>query len=83
MGHYLMFEIGKTYRITMVGGGPEDTFKGPLRKYDYPLISIELGQGERIININSPSFIRADRHDAETLAEIHARQETLRSGGPA
>ena len=69
-----MFEVGRTYRITMVGGRPEDTFKGPLRKWEFPLLSIELGQGERIINVNSPSFVRADRHDEETLAEIHSRQ---------
>lgn len=75
-----MFEIGKTYRITMVGNGPEDTFKGPLRKCELPLISIELGQGERIINVNSPSFVRADRHDAETLADIHSRQDASRKG---
>ena len=73
-----MFEVGKTYRITMVGDGPEDSFKGPLRKCELPLISIELGQGERIININSPSFLRADRHDEETLEQIHTRQASLR-----
>jgi hypothetical protein len=76
-----MFKVGKTYRITMVGGRPEDSFKGPLLRCELPLISIEVGQGERIININSPSFVRADRHDDDTLAEIHARQDALREGG--
>jgi hypothetical protein len=86
-----MFEIGRTYRITLVGGGPEDSFKGTLLRYDFPLISIEVGEGERIVNLNSPSFVRADRHDAETLAAKHVRQDDLgtrdglteHSGSPA
>lgn len=73
-----MFKIGKTYRITLVGGGPEDTFKGPVLRYEFPLLAIEWGQGERIVNVNSPSFVRADRHDEDTLADIHARQDAHR-----
>ena len=75
-----MFKIGKTYRITMVGDGPEDSFKGQLLECELPFICIEVGMGERIINVNSPSFVRADRHDDETLAEKHERQDRSRRG---
>jgi hypothetical protein len=73
-----MFKVGRTYRITFAGGGAEDSFKGAVLDYDFPLLSIEVGEGERIVNLNSPSFVRADRHDAETLAEKHERQNAVR-----
>ena len=75
-----MFKIGKTYRITMIGDGPEDSFKGQLLACEIPLICIEIGMGERIINVNSPSFVRADRHDDATLAERHDRQDAIGRG---
>ena len=73
-----MFEVGKEYTIWMSHAGGASSFTGILLKAELPLLCIEHGQGERIVNVNSPAFVSADRSDAETAAAIHHRREAAR-----
>jgi hypothetical protein len=73
-----MFEIGKEYTVWMAHPGGASSFTGILLKAELPLLCIEHGQGERIVNVNSSAFVSADRADAETAAAIHHRREAAR-----
>lgn len=42
------------------------------------MLCVEYGDGQRIINVNSPAFVSADRADAETAAAMHQRHESAR-----
>jgi hypothetical protein len=73
-----MFEVGKTYTIWMAHPTGETSFTGALLKAELPFLCLEFGDGERIISLNSPAFISADRADAETAAALHQRHEARR-----
>ena len=73
-----MFEVGKVYTIRMEHPSGATSFKGTLLEVDLPLICIELGDGQRIVNVNSPLFVSADRADDETAAAAHERHEANR-----
>ena len=73
-----MFEVGKVYTIRMEHPSGATSFKGILLEADLPLICIEHGDGQRIVNVNSPLFLSADRADDETAAGVHDRHEANR-----
>lgn len=76
-----MFEVGKTYKITMIEGGAESTRWGKIEKYEHPLIKTAdhvtpkdhpyFPPGTipgQIINVTSSSFVMAEldpSHDSE------------------
>ena len=76
-----MFEVGKVYTIRMEHPSGPMSFKGILLEVDLPLICVELGDGQRIVNVNSPLFVSADRADDETAAAVHERHEANRLAG--
>lgn len=61
-----MFEIGKDYTIRMNDGEGESSFNGKVLKVELPLIVVEHGGGEQIINTSSLGFVSAERDDEET-----------------
>ena len=63
-----MFEIGKEYTIRMNDGEGESSINAKVLKVEMPLIVIEHGGGEVIINTSSLGFVSAERDDEETRA---------------
>jgi hypothetical protein len=73
-----MFEVGKVYTIRMDHPSGATSFKGTLIEVDLPLNCNELGDGQRIVNVNSPLFVGADRADEDTAAALHERHQANR-----
>ena len=63
-----MFKVGKDYKIRMNDGEGESSFNATLLRADLPLIVVEHGGGELIINTGSLGFVSAERDDEEIRA---------------
>ncbi len=70
-----MFEVGKVYTIRMAFPSGPSSFTGALIDVDLPLVCVQFGDGQRIVNVNSPFFVSADRSDEETATATHQRHE--------
>lgn len=70
-----MFEVGKEYTIRMNDGEGESSFNGKLLRVELPLIVVEHGGGEKIINIGSLGFVSAERDDEEIRAAKLAKHQ--------
>jgi hypothetical protein len=51
-----MFEVGRSYKFTMIEEDTRVSFTGVVEAYEYPLVTLQEG---RIINVASPSFATA------------------------
>ena len=74
-----MFEVGKEYRIKMNDGESESSFNGKVLKIEMPLLAVEYGGTELIINTASLGFVSAERDDEDTRAAKLAKHEELTS----
>lgn len=70
-----MFEVGKDYTIRMNDGEGESSFNGRLLRAELPLIVVEHGGGELIINTGSLGFVSAERDDEEVRAAKAAKHQ--------
>lgn len=70
-----MFEVGKDYTIKMNDGEGESSFNAKLLRAELPLIVVEHGGGELIINTSSLGFVSAERDDEEVRAAKAAKHQ--------
>ena len=70
----MMFEVGRTYRITTSDHDGQGYYSAKILEVELPLVKVERPGSYEIINTSSPCFVSAmpDDHQARDAAQAAA-----------
>jgi hypothetical protein len=71
-----VFELGNKYKITMIEADEKCIFYADILEIYLPLIRVNLGKTDKVINISSKSFVSAERVNSYYVKQIDPSVDT-------